>query len=82
MTILFRTENIANFSNSLVVAFKLLENYRIGSRNKSGAGCNQAIMLVTDGVQYNYKEIFEQYNWYTKENNTFVHVRIFTYLIG
>ncbi|GLV36977.1 straightjacket [Carabus blaptoides fortunei] len=75
----FKTENIANFSDALTVAFRLLENYRIGSRNKSGAGCNQAIMLITDGVQYNYKELFEYYNW---KNLPYKPVRVFTYLIG
>lgn len=65
------------------MAFELLHNYRVGSRNKSGAGCNQAIMLITDGLQYNYKEIFEKYNWYPgPENKTQVSVRMFTYLIG
>ncbi|XP_072393031.1 voltage-dependent calcium channel subunit alpha-2/delta-3 isoform X1 [Diabrotica undecimpunctata] len=72
----FKTEQIANFSLALVTAFELLEEYRL---NKKSARCNQAIMLVTDGVQYNYKEIFEKYNW---ENLPFMNVRVFTYLIG
>ncbi|RZB94401.1 voltage-dependent calcium channel subunit alpha-2/delta-3-like, partial [Asbolus verrucosus] len=72
----FKTEQIANFSLALVTAFELLETYRLLEK---GANCNQAIMLVTDGVQYNYKEIFEKYNW---QNLPFVNVRVFTYLIG
>ncbi|CAG9853746.1 unnamed protein product [Phyllotreta striolata] len=72
----FKTEQIANFSLALVTAFELLQDYRI---NQKGAKCNQAIMLITDGVQYNYKEIFEKYNW---EYLPFMNVRVFTYLIG
>ncbi|KAL3271275.1 hypothetical protein HHI36_021766 [Cryptolaemus montrouzieri] len=71
----FKTEQIANFSLALITAFELLQEYR---ENKMGAGCNQAIMLVTDGVQNNYTSIFEEYNW----RKPFVNVRIFTYLIG
>ncbi|CAH0695393.1 unnamed protein product [Spodoptera exigua] len=70
----FETQEIANFSAALTRAFELLEIYR---NNSGGANCNQAIMLVTDGVPYNYKEIFEKYNW--KYDTP---VRVFTYLIG
>ena len=28
-----------------------------------GANCNQAIMIVTDGVPYKYEEIFKTYNF-------------------
>lgn len=76
------TEKIANFSLALTTAFELLETFR----NKSeGAGCNQAIMLITDGVPYNYKEIFEAYNWKNNTDEPYkadMPVRIFTYLIG
>lgn len=72
----FRTEQIANFSLALTTAFELLQEYRV---KKRGANCNQAIMLITDGVQYNYKEIFSKYNW---QNLPFMPVRVFTYLIG
>ncbi|XP_072941852.1 voltage-dependent calcium channel subunit alpha-2/delta-3 isoform X14 [Epargyreus clarus] len=70
----FETMEIANFSAALTRAFELLEIYR---NNSGGANCNQAIMLVTDGVPYNYKELFEKYNW--KYDTP---VRVFTYLIG
>jgi voltage-dependent calcium channel alpha-2/delta-3 len=36
-------------------------------------------MLVTDGVQDNYMQIFKDYNW---DDLPFVNVRVFTYLIG
>lgn len=70
------TTGIANFSAALTTAFELLEVYR---EQKEGARCNQAIMLVSDGVPYNYKEIFEIYNWRQRPK---MPVRVFTYLIG
>ncbi|CAH0395037.1 unnamed protein product [Bemisia tabaci] len=73
--------NIANFTIALTKAFELLEKYR---RERNGSLCNQAIMLVTDGVPYNYEDIFERYNWLEKQNGKITHVpvRVFTYLIG
>ena len=42
-----KTEEIANFTSALTAGFELL----LDSRN-GGNTCNQAIMLVTDGVPY------------------------------
>ena len=47
-----------------------------------GACCNQAIMLITDGVPYNFKNIFEEHNWGSVQANGYMPVRVFTYLIG
>ena len=44
------TEEIANFTSSLTVAFELLRESNADTN--MGANCNQAIMLVTDGVPY------------------------------
>ncbi|KAE8737167.1 hypothetical protein FOCC_FOCC017373, partial [Frankliniella occidentalis] len=73
------TNSIANFSLALTRAFDILQLYR-GAR--LGACCNQAIMLITDGVPYNFKEIFEEYNWRSLQPEGFMPVRVFTYLIG
>lgn len=70
------TDKIANYSAALIQAFEILETYRLSD---FGARCNQAIMLVSDGVPYDFRSIFEMYNW---QNNTYKPVRIFTYLIG
>ena len=42
------TSGIANFTSALTVAFNLLYDSRLDA--DVGANCNQAIMLVTDGV--------------------------------
>ncbi|CAL1679526.1 unnamed protein product [Lasius platythorax] len=76
------TEMIANFSLALTTAFELLEAFR---SEREGAKCNQAIMLITDGVPYNFKEIFEAYNWKDNPDEPLkadMPVRVFTYLIG
>ena len=44
------TEEIASFTSALTVAFELLMASNADS--SVGANCNQAIMLVTDGVPY------------------------------
>ncbi|KAH1018917.1 hypothetical protein HUJ05_006600 [Dendroctonus ponderosae] len=72
----FKTEQIANFTLALATAFEILAEYR---ESKLGANCNQAIMLITDGSQDNYKDVFEKYNW---DNLPVVTVRLFTYLVG
>ncbi|XP_048509667.1 voltage-dependent calcium channel subunit alpha-2/delta-3 isoform X2 [Athalia rosae] len=76
------TDRIANFTGALNRAFELLETYR---DIREGARCNQAIMLVTDGVPYNHKEIFQRYNWRDNPEDpdkADMPVRVFTYLIG
>lgn len=72
----FNTTEIANFTAALSKAFDIMERYR---NERGGSQCNQAIMLISDGVPFYYKELFEQYNWM---NNSQIPVRIFTYLIG
>ncbi|XP_025423406.1 voltage-dependent calcium channel subunit alpha-2/delta-3 isoform X3 [Sipha flava] len=69
--------NISDFSEALTRAFETLEKYR--ERNM-GAMCNQAIMLVTDGVPENFYELFKSHNW--KNGTMGMPVRVFTYLIG
>ncbi|XP_055322700.1 voltage-dependent calcium channel subunit alpha-2/delta-3 isoform X3 [Sitodiplosis mosellana] len=70
------TEKIANYSQALISAFEILQSYRM---NDEGAGCNQAIMLISDGVPHDFNETFQRYNW---PNETYRPVRLFTYLIG
>lgn len=68
------TEEIANFTSALTVAFQMLTESRLNP--SIGANCNQAIMLITDGVPYKYEDLFRLHNMPHKP------VRVFTYLIG
>lgn len=78
-----KPDGFANVSLALEKAFELLEKYRhIRKCNESSQGCNQAIMLVTDGVPGNATEVFEKYNWFSNETGKSYPVRIFTYLLG
>lgn len=75
----YNTTGIANFTAAFSLAFEILEEYRSDGGNRSGANCNQAIMLVSDGAPFDYHEVFMQYNW---RNNSYKPVRVFTYLVG
>lgn len=74
----------ANVTKALDKAFRVLENYReIHRCHESASGCNQAIMLITDGVPGNATEVFEKHNWsLNNETRTPYPVRVFTYLLG
>lgn len=77
-------EGYANVSNAFIKAFQLLEHYRqVRECNQTETGCNQAIMLITDGVPGNLTEVFDHYNRIETGNGTYhTPVRIFTYLLG
>ncbi|RZB66645.1 voltage-dependent calcium channel subunit alpha-2/delta-3-like, partial [Asbolus verrucosus] len=62
----------ANVSIALEKAFQILADFRLIKKNSSQ--CNQAIMLITEAVYYDSKNIFQEHNW---QNNT--PVRVFTY---
>jgi voltage-dependent calcium channel alpha-2/delta-4 len=75
-------EGHANVNLALETAFQLLAKYRnIRKCNESSTGCNQAIMLVTDGVPGNATEVFQKYNWNSNDTKAYP-VRVFTYLLG
>ena len=74
----------ADVKIAMAKAFKLLAKYRdLRNCNESTTGCNQAIMLVTDGVAGNATDVFEKYNWFSNDTTaTQSPVRVFTYLLG
>ncbi|XP_076262378.1 ca[2+] channel Muscle-specific alpha2/delta subunit isoform X2 [Rhynchophorus ferrugineus] len=71
-----------HIEQALVTAFELLSDYRSrrGCDNENSTDCNQAIMILTDGVNANYSSLVMKYNYLF--NGTNIPVRIFTYLIG
>ena len=46
------TEDIANFTSALTRAFELLTRTRGAGMSTTSTECNQAIMIVTDGIPY------------------------------
>lgn len=70
------TNELANFSAAMTRAFDVLTDYR---DSREGANCNQAIMLISDGLPIPVDEVFEVYNW---KDKPIIPVRVFTYLIG
>ncbi|XP_075149778.1 ca[2+] channel Muscle-specific alpha2/delta subunit [Haematobia irritans] len=73
----------ANLTIAYTKAFELLKEYYLKRDCNTTRKCNQAIMVVTDGVAGNTTEVFETYNWGDGENGTMsMNVRIFTYLLG
>lgn len=63
-----------DLAESLKDAFEILANHTATSSN-----CNQMIMLITDGMEYNetIQNIFRDFNWRNGNN-----VRVFSFLIG
>ncbi|KAF2881973.1 hypothetical protein ILUMI_24201 [Ignelater luminosus] len=62
-------------------AFKLLHKYRkIRKCLGKSKYCNQAIMLVTDGIPNNVSTIINEYNRIANESS--IPIRIFTFLVG
>lgn len=64
----------SDLAEALFEAFSSLERHK-----RTSANCNQLIMLITDGMEYNQtiQDIFRKYNW-DKGNN----FRVFSFMIG
>ncbi|CAG9855322.1 unnamed protein product [Phyllotreta striolata] len=74
-------EGKTQVSQALEVAFKLLAKYReMRKCSDENSNCNQAIMIITDGINEDITEIVQKYNHL--HNGTNIPVRIFGYLVG
>lgn len=73
--------NTTHIKLAIQQGFRILEKYRIKRDCSSEKPCNQAIMLITDNIQGNFSDFFEQHNR-ANENGTHIPVRMFTYLLG
>lgn len=64
----------SDLAEALYEAFEVLNTHK-----KTSANCNQVIMLITDGMEYNQtiQDIFRKNNWESGNN-----VRVFSYMIG
>jgi voltage-dependent calcium channel alpha-2/delta-3 len=68
-------EGKAEYEKALTKAFTTLMNIKNFTGNHDRMGCNDVIMLVTDGAPSHFKEVFELYN---KEKR----IRFFSFLVG
>ncbi|KAJ8923671.1 hypothetical protein NQ315_010251, partial [Exocentrus adspersus] len=74
-------EGKTNLGQALEVAFELLKSYREKRGcSENSTHCNQAIMVITDGVNSNVSDIVLKHNYLN--NGSHIPVRIFTYLVG
>ncbi|XP_055354620.1 voltage-dependent calcium channel subunit alpha-2/delta-4-like isoform X2 [Paramacrobiotus metropolitanus] len=69
---LLKTENIANFTEALQMAFAVLNRT---DPARESAGCNKAIMIISDGLPEEYDDLMAELNPEKR-------VRVFTYVIG
>ncbi|KAK9890429.1 hypothetical protein WA026_010518 [Henosepilachna vigintioctopunctata] len=74
--------NKTDITVGLRTAFELLAHYRENIRHCDGitSFCNQAIMVITDGLNKNFSDIVMKYDFLY--NGTYKPVRIFSYLVG
>ncbi|KAI5644965.1 neuronal voltage-dependent calcium channel alpha 2acd domain-containing protein [Phthorimaea operculella] len=78
-------EGHANLTEAYMKAFATLKKKREKDDTCNVTrtqGCNQMVMVITDYVPGNLSEVFEEFNREVVGNQTYIPVRVFTYLIG